>query len=84
MRLKLRAVRVKQIMALSAGATTSCSAAMAAAFTLAALTCLALVASGARWEPSGPDWSHTFSCGKLYYRTFHMDVQRNTLFVGAM
>lgn len=25
-----------------------------------------------------------FTCGKLYYRTFHMDQQRNVLYVGAM
>lgn len=25
-----------------------------------------------------------FSCGKLYYRTFHLDQQRNVLYVGAM
>lgn len=25
-----------------------------------------------------------FTCGKLYYRTFHLDDERDTLFVGAM
>lgn len=25
-----------------------------------------------------------FTCGKLYYRTFHLDQQRNVLYVGAM
>lgn len=25
-----------------------------------------------------------FSCGKLYYRTFHLDEERDTLYVGAM
>lgn len=25
-----------------------------------------------------------FTCGKLYYRTFHMDQQRNVLYIGAM
>ena len=25
-----------------------------------------------------------FTCGKLYYRTFHMDQQRNVLYLGAM
>lgn len=28
--------------------------------------------------------SHLFTCGKLYYRTFHLDQQRNVLYVGAM
>lgn len=30
------------------------------------------------------DVSHQFTCGKLYYRTFHLDQQRNVLYVGAM
>lgn len=30
------------------------------------------------------DIAHQFSCGKLYYRTFHLDQQRNVLYVGAM
>lgn len=30
------------------------------------------------------DASHLFSCGKLYYRTFLLDQQRNILYVGAM
>lgn len=30
------------------------------------------------------DLSHTFTCGKLYYRTFYLDQHRNVLYVGAM
>jgi hypothetical protein len=26
----------------------------------------------------------SFTCGKLYYRTFHMDAKRDVLYVGAM
>lgn len=25
-----------------------------------------------------------FTCGKLYYRTFHLDEERDVLYVGAM
>lgn len=25
-----------------------------------------------------------FTCGKLYYRTFHLDEERDALYVGAM
>lgn len=25
-----------------------------------------------------------FSCGMMYYRTFHLDVKRDVLYVGAM
>ncbi|XP_045608290.1 semaphorin-2A [Procambarus clarkii] len=30
------------------------------------------------------DHVREFSCGRLYYRTFHMDESRDTLYVGAM
>lgn len=30
------------------------------------------------------DHVREFSCGKLYYRTFHMDEERDALYVGAM
>lgn len=30
------------------------------------------------------DHVREFSCGLLYYRTFHLDVKRDTLYVGAM
>ena len=31
-----------------------------------------------------PPFTNYLSCGKLYYRTVHLDESRNTLFVGAM
>lgn len=30
------------------------------------------------------DTSNQFTCGRLFYRTFHLDQQRNVLYVGAM
>lgn len=35
-------------------------------------------------EASSSATTASFSCGKLYYRTFHLDQQRNVLYVGAM
>lgn len=39
-------------------------------------------------QATGPGETHLagqmFTCGKLYYRTFYMDQQRNVLYVGAM
>ena len=35
-------------------------------------------------DPSTTSGVQSFSCGKLYYRTFHLDQQRNVLYVGAM
>lgn len=32
----------------------------------------------------GADHVREFNCGKLYYRTFHMNEDRDTLYVGAM
>jgi len=49
---------------------------------------LAVGAAGAssqqQQQPQQDSTSHQFSCGKLYYRTFHLDQQRNVLYVGAM
>lgn len=30
------------------------------------------------------DHVREFTCGKLYYRTFHMNEERDSLYVGAM
>lgn len=30
------------------------------------------------------DHVREFSCGKLFYRTFHLDEERDALYVGAM
>lgn len=30
------------------------------------------------------DHIREFSCGRLYYRTFHLDTKRDVLYVGAM
>lgn len=30
------------------------------------------------------DHVREFTCGKLFYRTFHLDEERDALFVGAM
>ncbi|XP_055916036.1 semaphorin-2A isoform X1 [Eupeodes corollae] len=35
-------------------------------------------------EELSPDHVREFNCGKLYYRTFHLDEDRDSLFVGAM
>lgn len=35
-------------------------------------------------SPSQELAGQVFTCGKLYYRTFHLDQQRNVLYVGAM
>lgn len=37
-----------------------------------------------RMFSSFPDHVREFSCGKLYYRTFHMNEDRDVLYVGAM
>lgn len=33
---------------------------------------------------SSPEHIKEMTCGKLYYRTFHMDERRDVLYVGAM
>lgn len=33
---------------------------------------------------AAPQDGQIFTCGKLYYRTFHLDQARNVLYVGAM
>lgn len=35
-------------------------------------------------EKLSPDHVRDFTCGKLYYRTFHLDERRDVLYVGAM
>lgn len=35
-------------------------------------------------DPATTNVGQIFTCGKLYYRTFHLDQQRNVLYVGAM
>ncbi|XP_029406492.2 semaphorin-2A isoform X2 [Bactrocera dorsalis] len=35
-------------------------------------------------EELSPDHVREFNCGKLYYRTFHMNEAKDTLYVGAM
>ncbi|XP_037941239.1 uncharacterized protein LOC119674188 [Teleopsis dalmanni] len=35
-------------------------------------------------EELSPDHVREFNCGKLYYRTFHMDEERDALYVGSM
>jgi len=35
-------------------------------------------------EELSPENVREFTCGKLYYRTFHLDEERDALYVGAM
>ncbi|KAL5242028.1 hypothetical protein ACI65C_009438, partial [Semiaphis heraclei] len=35
-------------------------------------------------EELPPDHVRELSCGRMYYRTFHLDENRDTLYVGAM
>ncbi|XP_048526347.1 semaphorin-2A isoform X2 [Dendroctonus ponderosae] len=35
-------------------------------------------------EQLNPDHVREFACGTMFYRTFHMDVKRDALYVGAM
>lgn len=35
-------------------------------------------------QTASSDSASSFSCGKMYYRTFHMDQARNVLYVGAV